>query len=37
MDKFSQGGLTEQQAINMIATAIGISKDDARKIVRGEE
>jgi hypothetical protein len=37
MDKFSAGGLTEQQAINMIATAIGISKEDARKIVRGEE
>ena len=37
MDKFSEGGLNEQQAINMIATAIGISKDDARKIVRGEE
>lgn len=37
MDKFAQGGLSEQQAINMIATAIGISKDDARKIVRGEE
>lgn len=37
MDKLSSGGLSEQQAINMISTAIGISKDDARKIVRGEE
>lgn len=37
MDKFSGGGLTEQQAINMISTAIGISKEDARKIVKGEE
>lgn len=36
MDKFSAGGLTEQQATNMISTAIGISKEDARKIVRGE-
>lgn len=37
MDKFSEGGLTEQQAINMIATAIGISKENAARIVRGEE
>jgi len=37
MDKFASGGLTEQQAINMISTAIGISKSDARKIVLGEE
>ena len=37
MDKLASGGLSEQQAINMIATAIGISKEDARKIVRGEE
>lgn len=36
MDKYASGGLTEQQAINMIATAIGISKADAAKIVRGE-
>lgn len=37
MDKFAGGGLSEQQAINMIATAIGINKEDARKIVKGEE
>ena len=37
MDKLHEGNLTEQQAINMISTAIGISKDDAKRIVRGEE
>jgi len=37
MDKFADGRLTEQQAINMIATAIGISREEARKIVRGED
>lgn len=37
MDKLSDGKLTESQAINMIATAIGISKDEARRIVRGED
>ena len=35
MDKFSEGKLSEAQAINMIATAIGISKDKAREIVQG--
>lgn len=35
MDKFADGKLSEQQAINMIATAIGISKDKAREIVQG--
>jgi len=37
MDKLADGRLTEQQAINMIATAIGISREEARKIVRGED
>lgn len=37
MDKLADGRLTEQQAINMIATAIGISRDEARRIVRGED
>lgn len=37
MDKYAAGGINENQAINMISIAIGISKDDARKIVRGEE
>jgi hypothetical protein len=35
MDKFASGGLTENQAINMIATAIGVSKDKAKEIVQG--
>lgn len=36
MDKFADGRLSEQQAINMIATAIGISREEASKIVKGE-
>lgn len=35
MERFSDGKLTETQAINMIATAIGVSKDKAREIVQG--
>ena len=35
MDKFADGRLTEMQAINMIATAIGVSKDKAKEIVQG--
>lgn len=35
MDKFADGRLTEMQAVNMIATAIGVSKDKAREIVQG--
>ncbi len=35
MTNLSEGKLTENQAINMIATAIGISKKDARSIVQG--
>lgn len=35
MTNLSEGKLTENQAINMIATAIGISKKDARAIVEG--
>jgi len=35
MEKFSDGKLSENQAINMIATAIGVSKDKAREIVQG--
>lgn len=35
MDKFADGRLTEMQAINMIATAIGVSKEKAREIVQG--
>lgn len=35
MERFSDGKLSENQAINMIATAIGVSKDKAREIVQG--
>ena len=35
MDKFADGKLTENQAINMISTAIGVSKEKAREIVQG--
>ena len=37
MEKYSDGRLSEQQAINMISTAIGISKAEARNLVRGED
>ena len=36
MSQYSAGSLTEGQAINLISTAIGISKDDARSILNGE-
>lgn len=36
MSQFSAGGLTEGQAVNLISTAIGISKQEARAILNGE-
>lgn len=36
MSQYSSGDLTEGQAINLIATAIGIEKDEARKILNGD-
>ena len=36
IQQLSAGSITEGQAINLIATAIGISKDEARKILAGE-
>lgn len=36
MSQFSAGDITEGQAVNLIAAAIGISKDDARKLLNGE-
>ena len=36
ISQLSAGTITEGQAINLIATAIGISKEDARKILAGE-
>ena len=36
MSQFSAGSLTEGQAVNLISTAIGISKEEARSILNGE-
>jgi hypothetical protein len=36
MSQYTAGELTEGQAVNLIATAIGIEKDEARKILDGE-
>lgn len=37
MENFADGKLTENQAVNILATAIGISKDKAKEIIRGDE
>lgn len=36
MSQFSAGSLTEGQAVNLISTAIGISKEEARAILNGD-
>lgn len=36
MSQYSSGDLTEGQAINLIATAIGIEKEEARKLLNGD-
>lgn len=36
MSQLSEGTLNENQAVNIISTAIGVSKDKAREIIRGE-
>ena len=36
MAQFSSGALTEGQAINLISTAIGISKTEAKAILNGD-
>lgn len=36
MAQYTAGSLTEGQAVNLIATAIGVSKEDARDILNGE-
>lgn len=36
MSQFSAGSLSEGQAMNLIATAIGISKEEAKEILNGE-
>lgn len=36
MSQYTARELTEGQAINLIATAIGIEKEEARKILNGD-
>ena len=36
MSQYTAGELTGGQAINLIATAIGIEKEEARKILNGD-
>lgn len=36
MAQYSSGALSEGQAIAIISTAIGVTKDEARAIIRGE-
>ena len=36
MAQYTAGSLTEGQAVNLIATAIGVSKEEARAILNGE-
>ena len=36
MTQFTSGSISEGQAVNLISTAIGISKEDARQILNGE-
>lgn len=36
MSQYSAGELTEGQAVNLISTAIGLSKSEARVILNGD-
>ena len=36
MSQFTAGSLTEGQAVNLISTAIGIGKEEARAILNGD-
>lgn len=36
MSQYTAGDLTEGQAVNLISTAIGIEKDEAKRILNGE-
>lgn len=36
MAQYSSGALSEGQAVAIISTAIGVTKDEARAIIRGE-
>ncbi|MFR2371589.1 MAG: hypothetical protein ACLS8T_28575, partial [Anaerobutyricum sp.] len=37
INQFAQGSLSLSQAINVISTAIGISKEEAKEILEGTE
>ena len=36
MSQYSAGQITEGQAVNLISTAIGLSKEAARRILNGD-
>lgn len=36
MSQYSAGELTEGQAVNLISTAIGLSKEEARALLNGD-
>jgi hypothetical protein len=36
MAQYSSGALSEGQAVAIISTAIGVTKEEARAIIRGE-
>lgn len=36
MSQYTAGELSEGQAVNLISTAIGIEKDEAKRILNGE-
>ena len=36
MKSLSEGSLNEGQAINIISTAIGVTKEEAKAIIKGE-
>ena len=36
MGQYSSGEMSEGKAVNLIAAAIGISKDEARKLLNGD-
>ena len=36
MSQFSGGQITEGQAVNLISTSIGVSKQDARDLLNGK-
>lgn len=36
MVQYSAGEITEGQAVNLISTAIGLSKEEARKLLNGD-